>query len=146
MAVSVSFGANQLKKDVFEIIGKKVDALTTNDDLRVKLQRLFYTYAIQLKDFPEDTGALKLKGAGYATHDSHGYYRRPAGSWSGHHGIEFDAIEERTNKNHHYGEALKKFFGDPVSQGMIDAMMCEGLWDDFVHEAAPIIAEAMKHG
>lgn len=143
-AVSVSFNANQLKRDVAEILQRKVDALTTNVALKDRLQELFYVYVIQLADFPEQTGALKLKGEGYV-----GSYRRvPGGSWKGHHGIEFDAYEIRPNKpNKHYASmVLERVFGDPVSQGFIDNMMSEGLWDEFCEAAAPIIAEAMNNG
>lgn len=142
-SVSISFNANQLKREVSKILDKKVKAVTKDPNLKERLQRLYYTYVIQLSDFPEVTGALKLKGGGKAPN---GYMRYSSGSWGGHHGIEFDAYEERPNYNRHYGFILREIFGDPVSQGMLDAMIEEGLWEQFCNEAAPIIAEYMNNG
>jgi len=142
--ISVSFNANQLKADVKEILGRKVRALTTDASLKTELQELFYTYVIKLKNFPEDTGALKLKGGGYS--EKSGYDRYSVGSWGGHHGIEFGAYEDRNGKIHYYTEVLRKIFGKPVSEGFIDDMMAEGLWKEFCEKAAPIIARYMNNG
>lgn len=143
MGVSIRFDARMLKSEVSDILDRKIKSLTSNQELYNELSRLFYTYAISY--MPEDTGALKMVGQGYSSRS--GYYRRPNGTIGGHHGIEFDAVEERPKSDVHYaGPVLRRIFGDPVSQGVMDEMMSDGSWDAFCEEATPIIAEALNNG
>lgn len=146
MAVSIRFDANQLKADIADKIEGKVKGLTTNQQLYNELSEIFYTYII--KYLPKDTGALKMTGAGYAKNDKHHYYRYPAGTIGGHHGVEFDAIEERPHSLHHYayGVMSKVFDNLDVREGVMDAMMADGSWDEFCEKAAPIIARYMNNG
>lgn len=142
MAISVRIDASALKSEVANILDRKVRSITSNQDLYNELSRLFYTYVISY--LPEDTGALKMIGQGYA---KNGYYRRPKGTIGGHHGIEFDAVEERPNGDRYYAEpVLRRIFGANVSEGVMNMMMSDGSWKKFCEEAAPIISEAMNNG
>ena len=141
-SISITFDARQLKSEVREYVNRKLPSLKANHELYVRILELFYTYVIAY--LPEDTGALKMVGEGYA---KNGYFRTFHGNiGKGHHGLEFDAVEERPKGDRHYaGVVFSKIFGGTASSDIVDMMMSDGSWDEFVEEAKDIIVEYMNN-
>ncbi len=144
MEVKFRINAREFRKDVQEILDKKIKGITTDTEVYDTISEILVGY---IKEYlPVDTGALRDQNAGES--EKSGYFREGYLEISKSHGIVWDAFEHRSKDFKHYagyviGQVLgmqSGWNGDDIR----DAMMANGDWDAFLEECEPYLIEAFE--
>lgn len=142
--VQLRFNANQVKRDVNEILDRKVKAIKNDDKLYTNLLWAFYGAFQPLT--PVDTGAFAYAAGGEA---KDGHVRQGYLTISAHHGIERDAVDTNPNtgrSQHYYRPLLGKILDLPEGYNGQDIYenMDYGDQVEFLEKAAELITESMN--
>lgn len=144
MEVRFRINARDFKNDIQEILDRKIRGITTNTELYDTLSHILVGY---IKSYlPIDTGALRDQGSGESSKS--GYFREGYLEVSKSHGIVWDAIEHRPNEFKHYASfVIGRVLGMQGSingDDIMEAMMANGDWENFLNDCTPYIIKAFK--
>lgn len=144
MEVRFRIDARDFKKDVQEILDRKIRGITTNTELYDTISNILVDYIRAY--LPVDTGALRDQSAGESSKS--GYFREGYLEVSKSHGIVWDAIEHRpTDFRHYAGYVIGRVLGMQAGftgEDIKDAMIANGDWESFLHDCEPYLIEAFN--
>lgn len=146
MEVRFRIDAREFKRDVEEILDRKIRGINADTELYDTISRILVGYIKTYLNTKIDTGALRNQGAGES--EKSGYFREGYLEISKSHGIIWDAFEHRPKEFRHYAEIVigevlgmqKGWTGADIRE----AMIANGDWYNFLRDCEPYLVKAFK--